>query len=109
GLITAWDNGSDPICRGAPHLLVATVSEGPGSASIDAIIAVTYADIAAPAFGVGTCWAGFLSMAVHSWPPLKDALAIPKGYVYSYALMCGFAKFKTYGIPRRNPAKVTWR
>jgi nitroreductase/NAD-dependent dihydropyrimidine dehydrogenase PreA subunit len=108
-LIAAWDHGSDPITREAPHLLIAIVPEGPGSASIDGIIAVTYADIAAPAFGVGTCWAGFLSIAVHAWQPLKDALAIPKGYVYSYALMCGHPKFKTYGIPPRNSAKVTWR
>jgi len=109
GLLAAWDRGGDPICRNAPHLLVATVPEGPGSAFIDGIIAVTYADIAAPAFGVGTCWAGFLSLAVQAWPPLKEALAIPEGYVYSFALMCGFPEFKTYGIPRRNPPKVTWR
>ena len=109
GLLAAWDRGGDPICRNAPHLLVATVPEGPGSAFIDGIIAVTYADIAAPAFGVGTCWAGFLSLAVQAWPPLKEALAIPEGYVYSFSLMCGFPEFKTYGIPRRNPPKVTWR
>jgi nitroreductase len=109
GLIAAWDQGGDPICRHAPHLLVATVPQGPGSTFIDGIIAVTYADIAAPAFGVGTCWAGFLSMAVQAWPPLKDALAIPEGYIYSFALMCGFPEFKTYAIPPRNPARVTWQ
>jgi len=108
-LIAAWEQGGDPICRGAPHLLIAVVREGPGSAPIDGIIAVTYADAAAPAFAVGTCWAGFLSMAVKAWPPVRQALAIPDGYEYCSALMCGYPKFRTYAIPPRNPLKVSWR
>ena len=28
GLIAAWESGRDVICRGAPHLLVATIPEG---------------------------------------------------------------------------------
>jgi nitroreductase/NAD-dependent dihydropyrimidine dehydrogenase PreA subunit len=109
GLIASWEKGHDPICRGAPHLLVAHVPEGPGSGPIDAIIALTYADLAAPAFGVGTCWAGFLSMAVPAWKPLRDALALPKGRTYSYALMCGYPRFRSYRIPPRKPLRVSWQ
>jgi nitroreductase/NAD-dependent dihydropyrimidine dehydrogenase PreA subunit len=108
-LIASWEEGKDPICRGAPHLLVASVREGPGSAATDGIIAVTYADACAPAFGVGTCWAGFLSMAAHTWPPVAKALALPGGDVFSAALMAGYPLYKTFGIPPRNPLKVTWR
>ena len=108
-LISSWEKGADPVCRGAPHLLIAAVRAGPGSAAVDGIIAVTYADLAAPAFGVGTCWAGFLSLAVKAWPPVGEALAIPDGYEYCASLMCGYPKFRTYGIPPRNPLKVTWR
>lgn len=108
-LIASWEKGADPICRGAPHLLVAAVREGQGSSLIDGIIAVTYADAAAPAFGVGTCWAGFLSMAVKAWPPVLEALTLPDGYGYCAALTCGYPKYRTYGIPPRNPLKVTWR
>jgi nitroreductase/ferredoxin len=108
-LIASWEKGADPICRGAPHLLIAAVREGPGSAVIDGIIAVTYADAAAPAFGVGTCWAGFLSMAVKAWPPVLKAMGLPEGYTYCAGLMCGFPKYGTYGIPPRNPLKLTWR
>jgi nitroreductase/NAD-dependent dihydropyrimidine dehydrogenase PreA subunit len=109
GLIASWDRGNDPICRGAPHLLVAHIPERPGSGPIDAIIALTYADLAAPAFGVGTCWAGFLSMTVPAWKPLRDALSIPEGRVFSYARMCGYPRFRPHRIPHRKPLRVSWQ
>jgi nitroreductase/NAD-dependent dihydropyrimidine dehydrogenase PreA subunit len=108
-LIASWDQGADPICRGAPHLLIAHIPEGRSSAPIDAIIALTHVDITAPAFGVGTCWAGFLSMAAETYEPLKEALNIPGGRTFAYALMFGYPKYRTYRIPRRNPADITWR
>jgi nitroreductase len=108
-LIAAWDHGIDPICRGAPHLLIAYVPEENPSAPTDAIIALTHADIAAPAFGVGTCWAGFLSMAARTYGPLKEALGLPQGRAFAYALMFGYPQYRTYRIPRRNPADITWR
>jgi len=109
GLIASWDKGHDPVCRGAPHLLVAHVPAGPGSGSIDAIIALTYADLASPAFGVGTCWAGFVSMAVPAWKPLQEALSLPGGRVFSYALMCGYPRFRPHRIPPRKPLRVSWQ
>jgi nitroreductase/ferredoxin len=109
GLIAAWESGADPICRGAPHLVIAHIPEGNPVASVDALIALTHFDIAAPAFGVGTCWAGFLSMAAQSYKPLREALALPPGREYAYSLMFGHPQYKTYGIPRRNPVQVEWR
>jgi nitroreductase/NAD-dependent dihydropyrimidine dehydrogenase PreA subunit len=109
GLIASWDKGNDPICRGAPHLLAAHIPEGPGSAPVDAIIALTYADLAAPAFGVGTCWAGFVSMAVQAWKPLQEALALPRGRAFSYALMCGYPRFRPHRVPPRKPLRVSWQ
>jgi len=109
GLIAAWDAGVDPICRGAPHLVVAHIPENNPVASVDALIALTHFDIAAPAFGIGTCWAGFLSMAARSsYGPLLEALDLPAGREYSYSLFFGTPKYKSHGIPRRNPLKVTW-
>ena len=109
GLVAAWESGADPVCRGAPHLVIAHIPEGNPVASVDALIALTHFDIAAPAFGVGACWAGFLSMAARSYEPLKAALALPPGREYSYGLFFGFPQYKIYGIPRRNPALVEWR
>lgn len=107
--IGAWENGHDVICRGAPHLLFAHIPEGNPIASVDAIIALTHFDIAAPAFGIGTCWAGFVAAASQDYPPLKELLAFPKGRVPAYAMMFGHPRYKVCGIPRRKPLAVTWQ
>ena len=107
-LIGAWESGSDVICRGAPHLLVATIPEGNPVAVTDGIIALTHFDIAAPAFGIGTCWAGFVAMAAMSYEPLQKELDIPSGRKCSYAMMFGHPQYKVYGLPRRKPLAVTW-
>jgi nitroreductase len=102
--------GLDPICRNAPHLVFAHL---PHSDFIDdrtdAIIALSYFDIAAPAFGVGCCWAGFIRMAVDSYQPLKDALALPDKRNVGYAMFFGYPALKATGIPRRKPLYVVWR
>jgi nitroreductase/ferredoxin len=107
-LISAWDHGVDVICRGAPHLLFAIIPDGNPIAPVDAIIALTHFDVAAPAFGVGTCWAGFVAMAASAYQPLQKELGIPSGKKVAYAMMFGHPHYKTYGIPRRNPLQLTW-
>jgi nitroreductase len=107
-LIAAWEQGDDVICRGAPHLLVAHIPVGNPVASIDAIIALTHVDVAAPAFGVGACWAGFLAMAAASYEPLQKELGLPAGRASAYAMMLGHPKYEVQGIPRRKPLGVTW-
>ncbi|MDO9326857.1 MAG: nitroreductase family protein [Methanoregula sp.] len=108
GLIGAWEAGHDVICRGAPHLLFAHIPEGNPVASTDAIIALTHFDIAAPAYGIGTCWAGFVAMAASSYEPLQKELGLPAGRKSAYAMMFGHPRYKVYGIPRRKPLEVTW-
>ena len=107
--ISAYEQGHDVICRGAPHLLFAHIPEGNPIASVDVIIALTHVDVAAPSFGIGTCWAGFVTGAAMSYEPLQKELDIPIGRKCAYAMMFGYPKYKVYGIPRRNPVEVTWR
>jgi len=106
-LISAWDHGRDIICRGAPHLLFAIIPEGNPIAPVDAIIALTHFDVAAPAFSLGTCWAGFVAMAANAYQPLQKDLGIPSGKKSAYAMMFGHPRYKIYGIPRRNPLQLT--
>jgi len=108
-LIDEWEGGNDVICRGAPHLLIAHIPEGNPGAMIDAIIALTHFDIAAPSFGIGTCWAGFVAMAAMSNEPLQKELGLPDGRKCAYVMMFGNPQYKVYGIPRRNPLQVTWQ
>lgn len=108
-LIGAWESGTDVICRGAPHLIIPHIPRDNPIAPTDAIIALTHVDLAAPSFGVGTCWAGFVAGASASYQPLQDALALPKGRVAGYAMMLGYPQYTSYRIPRRKQQKVTWR
>lgn len=110
GIISMWDSGVDLICHNAPHLLFAHI---PKLEQIDdpteAVIAMTYFDIAAPAFGLGTCWAGFVKMATDAYKPLQELLAVPEGRVAVSAMMFGYSKHKVVSIPRRNPVDIIWR
>ena len=68
-------------------------------APVDAIIALTHFDLAAPAFGIGTCWAGFVALAASSYEPLQKELGLPAGRKCAYAMMFGYPKYKVYGLP----------
>ena len=107
--IAAWESGNDLICRNAPHLLFPTIPEENPIAPTDAIIALTHFDIAAPAFGIGTCWAGFVAGASLNYEPLQDLLALPNGRVTGYAMMFGHPEYRPAFIPSRKPLKVTWK
>jgi len=108
-LLASWEAGNDVACRNAPHLLFAHIPEENPVASVDAIIALTHFDIAAPAFGIGTCWAGFVAMAATYYEPLQKELGIPAGRKSAYAMMFGSPRYTVYGIPRRKPLEVMWR
>lgn len=108
-MVALWESGGDPILRNAPHLVVAHAHKDQPTAAVDGIIALAHLDIAAPSFGLGTCWAGLFQIAVTNWRPLADALALPDGHVSLYAMMLGFPAVRYGRPPRRNSAFVTYR
>jgi nitroreductase/NAD-dependent dihydropyrimidine dehydrogenase PreA subunit len=108
-LIGAWENGIDPICHGAPHLVIAHGRRDQPIGFIDAIIAMTHLDLAAPVFGLGTCWAGFMQIALDMSPALAAELNLPVGHKPHYAMMLGYPMYRFHRVPKRDAAKVTWR
>jgi nitroreductase/NAD-dependent dihydropyrimidine dehydrogenase PreA subunit len=109
-IVAKWDAGEDPICYRAPHLLFAHVPHfDTADGATEAVIAMTHVDLAAPAFGVGACWAGFVKMAVDAYAPLQAALALPEDRRIGCAMILGFPLHPVVCIPRRNPASITWR
>lgn len=108
-LINAWQQGVDIICRNAPHLVIAHAGTGARMPVVDGTIALTYLDLAAPAFGLGACWAGFFYMFLEASPQLREAVGIPSQHKPLGALMLGYPKYKHHQIPRRNRANVTWK
>ena len=105
----AWDAGKDRICRNAPHVIVAHFPEDVLVARSACTIALTYLELAAPAFGLGACWAGYFDTAVNLWTPLKDALELPDGHASFGAMMIGYPKYKYQRMPLRNQARISWR
>ncbi|NLE32167.1 MAG: nitroreductase [Bacteroidales bacterium] len=105
-----WYAGDEYICHKAPHLLIAHLpADDPSNDNTDAIIALTYVDLAAPLFGIGTCWAGFVTLAAAEYQPLKDFLALPEGRRFAVALLLGYSAYPITAIPRRNPLVVSWK
>jgi nitroreductase/NAD-dependent dihydropyrimidine dehydrogenase PreA subunit len=108
-VLKAWEAGKDRICRNAPVLIVAHAEKDDRTAPQACTIALTYLEIAAPAHGLGSCWAGYFNAAALFWPPLQEALALPQGHAPFGAMMIGYPKHEYHRIPLRNEADVTWR
>jgi nitroreductase/Pyruvate/2-oxoacid:ferredoxin oxidoreductase delta subunit len=108
-IIRAWEHGADPICRGAPRLVIAHGRKDNPVGFVDAVIAMTHLDLVAPVFGLGTCWAGFMQIALDASPDLKREVGIPDDHTSHYAMMLGYPKYRFFRVPKRDAAKVTWR
>lgn len=109
-LVTDWESGRDPICRSAPHLiLVHAPAEQAQMADADGAIALTFAELAAVSYRLGTCWAGFVMMAAARSEAVSAALCLPAGHKLLGAMMIGYPKVKYHRIPLRDEPKLTWR
>ena len=108
-LLDDWDAGRDRICRGAPHLIIAHAPAELPSGSHAAAIAMTYLDLAAQPFGVGTCWAGFVLVGAGASSEVHVALGLPEGRRCAGIMMVGRPAVTYLRIPRRNPPRVEWR
>lgn len=108
-VVAGWENGLDPILRGAPHVIVAHAPKTLMPAPPACTIALSHLELAAYAQGLGACWAGYFNAAANQWKPMREALALPEGDAPFGAMMIGFPKFEYHRIPKRKPARIAWR
>jgi nitroreductase/NAD-dependent dihydropyrimidine dehydrogenase PreA subunit len=108
-VVGSWEKGNDPICRNAPHIIVAHAHQDDGSAQASCTIALTYLDLAASSFDLGACWAGYFNAAATFWPPMQEELGLPEGNISFGSMMVGYPKFKYHRLPLRNDAEIMWR
>ena len=101
--------GDDRILRGAPHLIVGYAKNDDRTALPAITIAIAHIQLAAPALGLGTCWAGYFTAACQSYPPLQQALSLPEGCSVYGSFVVGYPGVKYRLIPKRKPVDVTWR
>ena len=108
-ILSDWDRGINRVSRGAPHLIVAHAPPRNGIIPPTGIIAPAFLELAAPSFGLGTCWFGYFMFAATTWAPLIQALNLPEEHVCAGVMMVGYPKYKYHRIPLRNEADITWR
>jgi nitroreductase len=108
-IVAGWAREIDRVFRGAPHIVICHAHQVNHFASNAAIIGLAYMELAAFSLGLGACWAGYFNMASTNWPPLIEALELPRGHVNLGSLMFGYPKYKYHRLPRRNKAVVTWK
>ncbi len=108
-LVKAWDEGADAVLRDAPCLVVAVAPEADRNGMVNLTLALSYLELAAPVFGLGTCWAGLLQGAMMASPALKKAVGIPEEYPNHYPMMLGYAKARYHRLPVRNAPKIAWK
>lgn len=103
-----WEKGYDCVLRGASAVVVACAPADYGWGIEDCAIALTFFELAAESRGLGVCWAGYLTRAASAHAPIRQALAVPKGYVVCGGLMLGEPKYKYRRVPPRKPLSVNW-
>lgn len=108
-VVAAWERGYDRIFREAPVVIVAHASQSERTAQSSCTIALTYLELAATAFGLGACWAGYFNAAATMYPPLKDTLQLPGDHESFGAMMLGYQKYAYHRLPPRNRPRITWR
>lgn len=106
----ARETGKDVIVRDAPHLIIALCDKDFVRGSENAHFSLAYAELFAPAFGVGTCWAGLVQgCAFSGYAPLLNVLNVRQDKKVAGALMAGYPRHTYRRLVDRNPLDVVWR
>lgn len=108
-LIKAWEKGIDSVLRSTPCLVTAIAPGSMPIRMVDLTLALSYLELAAPQYGLGTCWAGLLQGAMLANPALKEEVGIPQDYSFHYPMMIGYGNVRYYRLPARKEAKIHWR
>jgi len=82
-------NGKDVVFRNAPHLIAAATPKDAPCREVDPWIALSYFDLFAQTFGVGTCWCGFGVYAFRWNARLRKRLQLPRGYKVGAVMLFG--------------------
>jgi nitroreductase/NAD-dependent dihydropyrimidine dehydrogenase PreA subunit len=109
GVLMGVDAGVDLILRGAPCLVMTHGHKDDRIAPGSSMIALSHLELAAKAYGLAGCWAGFLDLAINFYEPIRACLDLPEGHVSFASMMFGYPKYKYYRIPLRKKPSISWR
>lgn len=108
GIVRAYEEGIDIVCRSAPMLAVAIGPQEGITPKEDAVAAATYLELAAAADGLGACWSGFLVAAATHDEAVKEVLGVPDGHAVYAAIMLGHPMRKYRSAPPRSAPVIEW-
>lgn len=101
-----WLEGIDLITRGASSAIVAYAEGTAPWGREDSAISITYAEIAAHALGLGSCWGGLVVRASRINPELSGYLGLEQGEVVTGALFLGYPEVEFYRLPPRQQPDI---
>jgi len=107
--VDLWEQGLYKTLRNAPHLFIVHVDETWGFGVEDTALALSYVELMAPSLGLGATWSGYFYKAYNAYPPLAQAVPVPKGRKVVGAMMVGRPKFSYHRLPQRKPPRIQWR
>jgi nitroreductase len=97
------------VFRNAPVVMVIHGLRTNFMAHANCSIAARNMEIMAKTMGLGTCWAGFLSVAAHlAKKKIETYLEIPDDHSIYGAMMVGYPKFEYRKIIPRKEREVRW-
>jgi ferredoxin len=103
----------DIFFRGAPGMLVVSADEtAPGvvTPQEDVVIACSLFEMLANAYGLGTCWCGFLRLVQGEVPEISEELLGLRPSTPFYAMLFGYPAFKyPRSVQRDDEAEIEWR
>jgi nitroreductase/ferredoxin len=108
-IISAWDMGYNTVTYSAPVLIVASAPKEAPTGMVDVALALSYLELAARKFGLGTCWAGLVEGALQGSTAFRESVGLPEGHPYHYPMMVGYPKPKYARMPERKAPKITWK
>ena len=108
-IISTQGKGADRICREAPHIILAYSVKDELTGAQACTIALTYFELAALSFGLGACWAGYVSMAVNMSEEVRKFVGLSPRAACHGAMMLGFPKYDYHRVPLRNSPNIRWR
>lgn len=107
-LIKAWERGHDAVLRSAPCLVTAYSPAHDRNGMVHIALALSYMELAAPFYGLGTCWAGLLQGAILADSGLKQLVGIPENYPHHYPMMIGYSQARYYRLIERHQPRIFW-
>ncbi|MFP4475270.1 MAG: nitroreductase family protein [Desulfatibacillaceae bacterium] len=103
------EDGRDYILHNAPCLIMVMAPAKAAFACDDCNIAATNVTNYAHALGLGTCYIGFLLLALRFSKKLRKDLGVPRGRKVFASLVLGYPAIRHKYTVSRKPPAVTWR